>query len=154
MNKKYSITLTTEERALLEDLIRSGTAAARTIAHARILLKAAVAADGPGWPDDQIAAAVEVSASTVRRIRLLSVEEGLALALALTPRPAQRVSTTKLDGAKEAHLIALTCGPAPEGRARWSTRLLANRFVARGHVAALSHETVRRALKKANGGPG
>lgn len=152
MNKKYSITLTTEERALLEDLIRSGTAAARTIAHARILLKAAVAAGGPGWPDDQSAAAVEVSASTVRRIRLLFVEEGLALAL--TPRPAQRVPTTKLDGAKEAHLIALTCGPAPEGRARWSTRLLANRVVALGHGAALSHETVRRALKKANGGPG
>ena len=152
MNKKYSITLTTEERALLEDLIRSGTAAARTIAHARLLLKAAVAAGGPGWPDDQSAAAVEVSASTVRRIRLLFGEEGLALAL--NPRPAQRVPTTKLDGAKEAHLIALTCGPAPEGRARWSTRLLANRFVALGHVAALSHETVRRALKKANGGPG
>jgi hypothetical protein len=152
VNKKYIITLTTEERALLEDLIRSGTAAARKIAHARILLKAAVAAGGPGWPDDQSAAAVEGSASTVRRIRLLFVEEGLALAL--NPRPAQRVPTTKLDGAKEAHLIALTCGPAPEGRARWSTRLLANRFVALGHVAALSHETVRRALKKANGGPG
>jgi len=152
VNKNYIITLTTEERALLEDLIRSGTAAARTIAHARILLKAAVAAGGPGWPDDQSATAVEVSASTVRRIRLLFVEEGLALAL--NPRPAQRVPTTNLDGANEAHLIALTCGPAPEGRARWSTRLLANRVVALGHGAALSHETVRRALKKANGGPG
>ncbi len=95
---------------------------------------------------------MEVSASTVRRIRLLFVEEGLDLAL--NPRPAQRVPTTKIDGAKEAHLIALTCGPAPEGRARWSTRLLANRFVALGHVEALSHETVRRALKKASCGRG
>ncbi len=148
MNKKYIITLTTEERALLEDLTRSGTAAARKMTHARILLKAAVAEGGPGWPDDQIAAALEVSASTVRRIRLLFVEEGLALAL--NPRPAQRVPTTKLDGVTEAHLIALTCGPAPAGRARWSTRLLADRFVALGHVEALSHETVRRTLKKVN----
>jgi len=152
MNKKYIITLTAEERAMLEDLTRSGMATARKMTHARILLKADVAAGGPGWPDEQIAAALEVSANTVRRIRLLFVEEGLALAL--NPRPAQRVPTTKLDGVKEAHLIALTCGPAPEGRARWSTRLLADRFVALGHVAALSHETVRRTLKKASCSPG
>jgi len=152
VNKKYIVTLSAEERALLEEMTRTGKAAARKIAHARILLKADVAEGGPGWTDERIAEALDVSASTVRRIRLLFVEEGLGLAL--NPRPANRVYPTKLDGAGEAHLIALTCGPAPEGRARWSTRLLANRFVALGHVEALSHETVRRALKKATCSPG
>ncbi len=148
MNKKYIVTLSAEERALLEEMTRTGKAAARKITHARILLKADVAEGGPGWPDEQIAEALDVSASTVRRIRLLFVEEGFAQAL--TPRPAQRAYSTKLDGAAEAHLIALTCGPAPEGHARWSTRLLADRFVALGHIEALSHETVRQTLKKTN----
>jgi len=148
MNKKYIVTLTAEERTMLEEMTRNGKAAARKIAHARILLKADVAAGGPGWPDEQIAAALDVSASTVRRLRLLFVEEGLDLAL--NPRPAQRVYPTTLDGAGEAHLIALTCGAPPEGHARWSTRLLADRFVALGHVEALSHETVRQTLKKTN----
>jgi len=152
VNKKYSVTLTAEERTMLEEMTRSGKAAARKITHARILLKADVAAGGPGWPDEQIAAALEVSASTVRRLRLLFVEEGLDVAL--NPRPAQRAYPTKLDGAGEAHLIALTCGAPPEGHARWSTRLLADRFVALGHVEALSHETVRRTLKKARCSPG
>ncbi len=152
MNKKYIVTLTAEERTMLEEMTRSGKAAARKITHARVLLKADVAAGGPGWPDEQIAGALDVSASTVRRLRLLFVEEGLDLAL--NPRPAQRVYPTKLDGAGEAHLIALTCGAPPEGHARWSTRLLADRFVALGHVEALSHETVRRTLKKASCSPG
>ncbi len=152
MNKKYIVTLTAEEQTQLGDLTRGGKAAARKIAHARILLKADVAEGGPGWPDERIAEALDVSASTVRRIRLLFVEEGLAAAL--DRRPADRVYPTKLDGAGEAHLIALTCGVPPEGHARWSTRLLADRFVALGHVEALSHETVRRALKKASCGPG
>jgi len=146
------VTLTAEERTMLEEMTRSGKAAARKITHARILLKADVAAGGPGWPDEQIAAALEVSASTVRRLRLLFVEEGLDVAL--NPRPAQRAYPTKLDGAGEAHLIALTCGAPPEGHAHWSTRLLADRFVALGHVEALSHETVRRTLKKASCSPG
>jgi len=152
VNKKYIVTLTAEEQTQLGDLTRGGKAAARKIAHARILLKADVAEGGPGWPDERIAEALDVSASTVRRIRLLFVEEGLAAAL--DRRPADRVYPTKLDGAGEAHLIALTCGVPPEGHARWSTRLLADRFVALGHVEALSHETVRRALKKASCGPG
>jgi len=80
------------------------------------------------------------------------VEEGRALAL--NPRPANRVYPTRLDGAGEAHLIALTCGAPPEGYARWSTRLLADRFVVLGHVEALSHETVRQTLKKTQCSPG
>jgi len=144
--KKYIVTLTAEERGMLEEMTRTGKAAARKIAHARILLKADVAEGGPGWPDEQIAGALDVSASTVRRIRLLFVEEGLDVAL--NPRPAQRAYPTTLDGAGEAHLIALTCGVPPEGRARWSLRLLADRFVALGYGEAVSHETVRQTLKK------
>jgi len=113
--KKYIVTLTAEERGMREEMTRTGKAAARKIAHARILLKADVAEGGPGWPDEQIAGALDVSASTVRRIRLLFVEEGLDVAL--NPRPAQRAYPTTLDGAGEAHLIALTCGVPPEGRA-------------------------------------
>jgi len=146
MSKRYIVTLAAEERRELEELTRRGKAAARAIAHARILLKADVAEGGPGWPDEQIAGALDVSTSTVRRLRLLFVEEGLAAAL--HPRPAHRVPAHKLDGAGEAHLIALACGEAPAGRARWTLRLLAERFVALGHVEALSHETVRRTLKK------
>ena len=146
MNKTYIVTLTAEERVRLEEMTRTGKAAARTIGHARILLKADVAEGGPGWPDEHSAAALDVSTRTVRRIRLLCVAEGLDLAL--TPRPAQRVYPTTLDGAGEAHLIALTCGTAPEGRARWSLRLLADRCVALGYGAAVSHETVRQTLKK------
>ena len=97
MNKKYIVTLTAEERAMLEEMTRTGKAAARKIAHARILLKADMAEGGLGWPDKQIAGALDVSASTVRRIRLLFVEEGLDVAL--NPRPAQRVYPTKFDGA-------------------------------------------------------
>jgi transposase len=145
MSKRYIVTLTAEERGRLEELTRSGRAAARKMIHARILLKADVAEGGPGWPDERIADALGVSASTVRRIRLLFVEEGLAAAL--DPRPARRVPAPKLDGAKEAHLIALACGEAPEGRARWTLRLLAERFVALGHAETPSHETVRRTLK-------
>lgn len=152
MSKRYVVTLTPEERRELEALTRTGRAAAHAITHARILLKADAAEGGSGWTDEQIAEALDVSASTVRRLRLLFVEEGLTAAL--HPRPAQRTPVLKLDGAKEAHLIALACGEPPDGRARWSLRLLAERFVALGHMETLSHETVRRTLKKTSCAPG
>ena len=146
MSKRYIVTLTDEERGKLEALTRNGRAAAHAITHARILLKADSAEGGPSWTDEQVGDALAVSANTVRRIRLLFVEEGLDQAL--HRRLAQRAPAHKLDGVGEAHLIALACGEAPEGRARWTLRLLAERFVALGHVEALSHETVRRTLKK------
>jgi transposase len=152
MAKKYIVTLTEEERAQLDDLCRTGKAAARKITHARILLKADVSPSGPGWQDQQISAALEVSEGTVRRIRQLFVEEGLAAAL--TPRPSRRPRVYKLDGAGEAHLIALACSQAPEGQGRWTLRLLAERFVELGHVESISHETVRQVLKKVRCSPG
>lgn len=152
MNKRYIVTLTPEERTALEELTRTGTAAARKITHARILLKADVSPGGPGWQDRAISAALEVSEGTVRRIRLLFVEEGLAAAL--TRRAAARPRPCKLDGAGEAHLIALTCSQPPAGQARWPLRLLANKMVELAYVGTLSHETVRQVLKKRNCSPG
>jgi len=144
--------LTGEERDLLEGMIRTGTAAARKLAHARILLKADVSTAEPGWEDQRIGAALEVSAGTVQRIRQLFVDEGLDAAL--RPRPSRRVYGAKLDGSGEAHLIALACGDPPAGHARWTLRLLAGKLVELAYVDTIAHETVRQVLKKMSCGPG
>ena len=146
--KKYIVSLTAEERAGLQELIGKGKAAARTLTHGRILLKADVGSGGPGWRDEEISAAVEVSPGTVQRIRQLFVEEGLEAAL--HPRPAARPRPWKLDGVGEAHLIALACSEPPAGRARWTLRLLAEQMVELAYGDTLSYETVRHVLKKAN----
>jgi hypothetical protein len=152
MNKKYIVTLTAEERTLLEGLVRTGTAAARKITHAHILLKADVRPGGPGGQDHVISAALDVSEGTVRRIRLLFVEQGLEAAL--TRRAAARPRPRALDGAGEAHLIALTCSAPPAGRARWPVRLLASKMVELAYVDTISHETVRQVLKERSYSPG
>jgi transposase len=152
MAKKYRVTPTPEERVSLEQLIGRGKASARKLTHARILLKADEGGEGPGWPDGQIAASLEVGLATVARVRQRYVEEGLEAAL--VPRPSPRIYARKLDGAGEAHLIALTCATPPEGRKRWTLQLLADRMVALGRAEALSYETVRRVLKKTSSSPG
>jgi len=146
--KKYIVRLTPEEQMQLSQIIRSGKSAARTLLHARILLKADTDSAAPAWSDEAIGEALEVHSATVARVRQRFVEEGLEAAL--RPKSSRRQYPRKLDGAAEARLIALACGPAPEGRARWTLRLLADRFVQLEHVPALSHETVRRTLKKTN----
>jgi len=146
--KKYIVTLTEAERAMLQELIHKGKAAARKLMHGRILLKADVSSGGPGWGDQEISTALEVSTGTVQRIRQLFVEEGLEAAL--TPRPASQPRPWKLDGVGEAHLIALACSDPPAGQARWTLRLLAAQMVELAYVDTLSHETVRQVLKKAN----
>ena len=145
--KKYRVTLTAEERRGLQELIASGKAAAQKLAHARILLKADAAADGPGWADDRIAEAVEVSIATVERVRRRFVEHGLEAALVRKPqdRPSR---LAKLDGRAEAHLIALACSKPPEGRAEWTMQLLADKLVELRLVDSISDETVRRTLQK------
>ena len=146
--KRYRVTLESNERAELEELISRGKGAARRLAHARVLLHADSGPAGPGWTDAAIAAAVEVSVPTVERIRQRCVEEGLQAAL--NPRPSQRVYRRKLDGEAEARLIALACSPPPEGRMRWTLSLLADRMVVLGYVETLSYETVRVTLKQTN----
>jgi hypothetical protein len=146
MRKKYIVTLTEDERQHLTTLISTGKGAARRLAHARILLKADQGPGGPAETDTTIAAAVEVSRPTVERVRARFVEEGLEAAL--NPRPSQREYVPKIDGAAEAHLVALACGTPPAGHARWSLRLLASKVVELEIVESVSHETVRHCLKK------
>jgi transposase len=145
MHKKYVVRLTEEERSRLETLVRRGRAHTRKLLYARILLKAD--ANGPDrWTDERIAEAFEISTATVARERRRYCEDGLEVAL--MPKKPGRPRRRVLDGRAEAHLLALACSGAPEGRERWSMRLLADRMVELGHVEAVSYETVRRALKK------
>jgi transposase len=145
--KKYYVTLTPEERAELGSMVNAGKAAARKLTHARILLKADEAEGGPGWADEDVAEALGVGLSTVARVRQRFVEQGTAAAL--VPKPTARLCERKLDGAAEARLVKLACSAPPEGRNRWTLRLLADRMVVLGHADdGLSYETVRRSLKK------
>ena len=146
--KRYKVTLEPDERRDLEKLISRGKGAARRLAHARILLHADQGEGGPGKIDAEIAEAVGVSVATIERVRQRFVEEGLEAAL--SPRPPRRLYPRKLDGEAEARLIALACGPPPEGRARWTLRMLADRMVVLGHIDAVSYETVRTTLKQTN----
>jgi transposase len=145
--KKYKVTLTAGERQQLSELIATGKAAAKKLAHARILLKADAAEGGPAWDDQRIAEATEVSTDTVARVRQRFVEQGLAAALVRKKqdRPSRE---RKLDGRAEARLIALACSAPPDGRKEWTMKLLADRLVELEVVDAISDETVRRLLKK------
>ena len=146
MVKRYRVTLTVEEREALGGMIARGKGDARKLAHARVLLQADASAGGPDWTDTRIAEAVRVSVRTIERVRQRFVEEGLEAAL--RPRPSPRVYARKLDGAQEAKLVALACSEPPEGKQRWTLRLLAERMVELEVVPELSHETVRQTLKK------
>jgi transposase len=149
MKKKYPVILSEAEREQLKSLIAAGTAPARKLTHARILLKADQSPEGPGWVDEQVADAVEVSQPTVARVRKRYFEEGLEAAL--NRRAPNREYHRKLDGEQEARLIALACGEPPEGQARWSLRLLADKLVELEIVEEeVSYQTVRRILKKTN----
>jgi transposase len=144
--KKYRVTLTEKERQDLETLIGKGKAAARTITRARILLKADASELGPALTDEQIRQALDVGLITVYRLRQAFVESGLEVAL--HPAKINRHYQHLLDGDQEAHLIAMACSTPPTGSARWTLRLLADRFVDLGHAKHVSHETVRQTLKK------
>lgn len=147
MNKKYIVKLSKTERAQLKQLIAKGKAAAYKIKHAHILLK--VDADGPSWSDGKIAEALGCHVNTPRNVRQRFVEQGFEAALErkkqLKP-PRQR----KLDGKAEAHLIALSCSQPPEGYARWSLKLLADKIVELDIVDSVCRETIRQTLKKTN----
>jgi hypothetical protein len=145
MNKKYIVRLTEQEREQLDALIRKGKSAAYKIKHANMLLKAD--ADGAAWSDEEIAGAFSVHTHTVAGLRERCVEQGLEAAL--NRKKQERPSQQPLfDGAAEAHLIALGCSEPPQGHARWTLRLLADKVVELEIVASTSHETVRRTLKK------
>jgi transposase-like protein len=148
----YRVELSDEERAALRELVSSGIAPARTLTRARILLKANHGEGGPGWSDAAIAGALDINPSTVFRVRRQFVQEGLAATLA-RKRP-DRIYRRRLDGAQEAHLIALACSGPPEGQSQWSLRLLADELVRLEVVETISHETVRQTLKKTSSSRG
>ncbi len=143
---KYAVYLTEAERAQLRTLIGRGEAAARLLTHARVLLKANQGEGGPGWSDAAIARALEIHPDTVARVRRAYVGAGLEAALAR--KAPDRAYERRLDGAAEAHLVALACSPPPAGRERWTLRLLAGELVRLEVVDAVSYETVRRTLKQ------
>lgn len=150
-HKKYLVTLTPEERPQLHKLVSAGKRSARTLTRARILLQADQADGGPAWEDARIVQALGCGLRTVERIRQRFVEEGLDAAL--NHKPQERPSRERrLDGAAEARLIALACSKPPQGRARWTLKLLADKLVELEVVESVSDETVRRVLKKTNCG--
>ena len=145
--RNYPVLLSAEDRDTLEGLIAHGHAPARQLSHARILLKADEAAGMPAWPDVRIADALEVSRSTVARVRTRFAWEGLEASL--LHRQPKNTKPKKLDGEQEAHLIALACSEPPRGKKGWSVRLVAERFVSLECAEEpISRELVRRTLKK------
>ncbi len=116
---------------------------------ARILLKADQSEKGPAWSDNKISEALDVTVQTIERIRKQLVEEGFDSVLSRHEYK-QKTSRKKVDGEVEAHLIALSCSEPPEGRSRWTLRLLAEKVVELGYVDSISHEAIRQTLKKTN----
>ena len=147
MKKKYLVTLTADEREQLNAMITAGTASAKKLAHARVLLKADQGENGPAWVDEVIAEAVEVSTDTVARVRQRFVEQGLEAAL--VRKKQDRPSRERvLDGSAEARLLAVACSDPPDGRAAWTLTMLADKLVELEVVERVSRESVRRVLKK------
>lgn len=146
MPKIYRVRLSASERETLEAIIRRKQCAAHRQRHARILLKADENAPGGALGDARIAEAVAVGVATVERVRRILVEHGLARAL--ERKDPDRVYERRLDARGEAHLVALACEDAPEGRAKWTMQLLADRLVELEIVDTIGRETVRTTLKK------
>jgi transposase len=143
--KKYLVDLSTEERESLRQLVRRGKHSSRKVTRARILL---LAADGA--TDEQIVKALATGFATVERTRRRFVEEALGC---LNERP-RRGQARKLTGKQEAHLVALACSTPPQGRARWTLSLLADKVVELKFTSSIARETVRQVLKKTNLNPG
>ncbi len=149
MKTKYPVVLSEEQRQHLEKITSSGKVSARQMKRAQILLKSDVQVN---WSYERMMEAFDVSAVTIAKVRKTFVEQGLEVAL--QRKKPDREYEHALDGEGEAHLIALACNEPPAGRAKWSLRLLQDRFVKLGYVDSISYETIRRILKKTNSNPG
>ena len=149
MAPRYRVTLTQEERKELESMTRRGKTHARRFIHARALLLCDASAEGPAWNVSDVATALGVSNRAIEHLKKRFVEEGLEAALERKPREKPPREVT-FDGAFEARLIALACSDPPEGRRRWTVRLLADKAVELSFAASVSHMTVQRVLKKMN----
>jgi transposase len=145
-NSKYVVRLTEDERCHLDGLINKGKVGAEKRRRAQILLKADAGDEGSGFTDREIAEALDVGLATVHRVRQAYVEQGFEAVFSRKPKCRHRPRI--LDGAAEAQLVVLTCSPAPEGFARWTLQLLANRIVELEIVPSISVSTIHRTLKK------
>jgi hypothetical protein len=146
--RKYKVTLTLEERELLLTIIHKGRHNAKTVLYANILLNCDEGQFSNKVTNEVITRILNVSPRSIDRLKKLFVEEGLEIVL--TGKPRQREYPMKVDGELEAHLIALACSDAPEGYARWSLRLLADKMVELKYLESISYETIRQVLKKTN----
>lgn len=144
---KYRVTLTEQERDSLKKMVSAGKGAARKLLHGRILLLTDMGEHGQHRSDDEITDALDVSLSTIHRVRERFVEDSLEAALVPRKMP-RRPDKIKIQGETEKKLIALACSDPPKGRCRWTMELLADHIVQLGVVEKISQETVRRALKK------
>lgn len=156
MPAKYVVRLSDAQRHRLDRLTRTGRAHVRTVAHARTLLLTDASDDGPAWTDEKAADALGVSPPTVARTRRRFCEQGLDEAV--RTRKGGPGRPPKIDGSAEAYLVALACSEPPQGRARWTVRLLTDRYVTLGLDEGwlgdpVSRETVRQTLKKTGCGP-
>lgn len=149
MSPRYRVTLSKEERKELESLTHRGKTHARKFIHARALLLCDAGTDGPAWNVADVAAALGITSRAIEHLKKRFVEEGFEAALERKPRdkPPREII---FDGAFEARLIALACSGAPEGRQRWTVRLLADKAVELKYAESVSHMTVQRVLKKTN----
>ena len=147
-HKKYIVKLTSEERQHLLELVSKNKVNRTKIVNAYILLKSDEGEEGEGWTDRAIAAAFNVSIRKIERTRQRLVEEGFDSAL--NRKPASNYKPRKLQGDEEAYLIATCCSEPPEGRVRWTLRMLGDKLVQMNYVESISPETVRQTLKKTN----
>jgi transposase len=147
-NKKFIVNLTENEKHQLLTLTKKGNLPARKMLHTQILLMADSSDQGNNWCDEEIANALEISTKTIYRVRQSFVENGLDAAL--NRKEHKNFRPRKLGGNEEAHLVALCCSKAPEGACRWTLRMLADKLVELEIVEGISHETVRKTLKKTN----
>lgn len=149
MSPRYRVTLTEQERNELETLTRRGKTHARRFIMARALLLCDAGPNGPAWIVADVAEALGVTSRTIEHLKKRFVEDGIEAALERKERekPPRDVI---FDGAFEARVIALACSDAPEGRRRWTVRLLADKAVELNFAPSVSHMTVQRVLKKTN----
>jgi transposase len=150
--KKYKVTLSQEEREKLLSITRKGKHTSKKVIHALILLNCDEGAFSEKVSNKDTAKVLQIGPRTIDRVKKRFVEEGFEAAL--TNKPTTRIYERKVDGDIEAHLVALSCSEPPEGFSRWSLRLLADKMVALNYSDKISHETVRRVLKKTNLNPG
>ena len=148
IKQRYFVKLPPADRSYLEGLLYSGNLPVRVFKKAYILLQSDQSNQGPGWTHEQMSAAYHVSQMLVTETRKKYVEKGLPEAL-FRKKP-ERNYQSVIDGEPEAHLIAIACSQPPAGNVRWTLRLLRDQMVIAGYVERVSHETIRKTMKKTN----